>query len=56
MEAIEHGFNRDKSAIYPIEVIVWRFTQPGGIVVHAGRATWGMLKYSTPGLVDRWTE
>ena len=56
MEAIERGFNWDKSAIYAIEVIVWRFTEPGGIVANAGRAPWGMLKYLTPGLVDGWTE
>jgi len=38
VEAVEHGFNRDKSAMYAIERSVWRFVESGGIVVGPGRA------------------
>ena len=36
VEAIEHRFNRDKSAMYAIERSLWRFGEPGGIVADPG--------------------
>ena len=36
MAAIEHGLNRDKSAMYTIKSIVWRFVELGGIVADPG--------------------
>ena len=51
VEAVEHGFDWDKSAMYVIERSVWRCVEPGGIVADADRAVWGMLAYSTLELV-----
>ena len=36
VEAVEHGFDWDKSAMYAIEWSVWRFVEPGGIVAGPG--------------------
>ena len=38
VEAVEHGFDWDKSGMYRIERSVWRFLKPSGIVAGPGRA------------------
>ena len=53
VEAVEHGFDWDKSAIYVIERSVWRFAEPGGIVADAGRAVLGYARVFDAG-VDEW--
>ena len=52
VEAIEHRFSREKSAMYAIERSLWRFVEPGGIVADPDCSPLGMLEYSTPELVD----
>ena len=32
LNAIEHGLDQDKSAMYVIERSAWRFVEPGGLV------------------------
>ena len=53
MEAVEHGFDWDKSVIYVIERSVWRFAEPGGIVADAGRAVLGYARVFDAG-VGEW--
>ena len=38
VEAVEHGFDWDKSEMYRIERSVWRLIEPGRIVAGPGRA------------------
>lgn len=54
--AIEHGLNQHKSAMYVIERSVWRLFEPGGIVADPCIALWGMLDHSKPELVDGWMD
>ena len=53
VEAVEHRFDWDKSAIYVIERSVWRFAEPGGIVADAGRAVLGYARVFDAG-VGEW--